>query len=330
MPNLKGADLLSLRDLTLEELYLLLETAGDLKRKWKRGERQRILEDKTLAMVFQIPSTRTSISFETAMTQLGGHAIYLGGDRIWSGKAKEESWGDTVGTIDRYADALVARVMAQADLKLAADIARIPVINGSTDEEHPCQALADTMTALEKVRDLRGKKYVLTWAWRHSNPPIGLVNSSLYAMAKLGVQFVVACPEGYEPEADVLGKARADARPYGTEIEIVHDMKKAVKDADFVNIYCWVSPAVFREGLHTNFAAPAPHNAEPDKYRPYWYVTDDIIDLAKPNAYVMHCMPAARGEEVADSVLDGPRSIILDEAENRLHIQKAILALLMA
>ncbi|HHY96320.1 MAG TPA: ornithine carbamoyltransferase [Firmicutes bacterium] len=269
MANLKGRDILAIKDFTLEELALLWETAGDLKRKLRRREPHPVLLEKTLAMIFQIPSTRTSISFETAMTQLGGHAIYLGGDRIWGGKAKEESWADTIGTIDRYADGIVARVMGQSELQQAADVARVPVINGSTDYEHPCQAMADFMTVGEKRNwDLKGMKYVITWSWRHSNPPIGLVNSSLSVASKLGVQFVVACPEGYEPEEDILRAARAEAATYGSEIEIVHDMKKAVRDADFVNIYSWVSPEVFRKGLETNFAAKAPHNEFPDKYRP--------------------------------------------------------------
>lgn len=330
MLNMKGRDILTAEQFTLEELEFIWDTAADLKRKLKRGEPHPVLAGKTLAMLFVYPSTRTSISFETAMTQLGGHAIYLGGDRIWAGKAKEESWEDTIGTIDRYADGIVARVMYQSDLERAARVARIPVINGSSDTEHPCQALADFMTVAEKRRgDLRNMKYVLTWSWRHSNPPIGLVNSSLFVAAKLGMQFVIACPEGYEPHEDILARAKVEASRYGSEIEIVHDMRKAVRDADVINIYSWVAPAVFQKGLETNFAAKAPHNEFPEKYRPYWYVTDEVVDLAKPTAMVMHCMPAARGEEVADSVLDGPKSIIFDEAENRLHVQKALLALTM-
>ncbi|MEW6082314.1 MAG: ornithine carbamoyltransferase [Bacillota bacterium] len=328
MNHLKGSDLLSTKGLTLEDLRFIFGTTTDLKMAQKRGEIQEILKNKVLAMIFEIPSTRTSISFETAMTKLGGHAIYLGTDRYWAGKAKEESWLDTCGTIDRYADALAARVMSHDDLVKGAEKMRIPVINASNDYEHPCQALTDFQTVLEKRGRFEGLKYVITWAWRHSNPPIGLVNSSMHIAAKLGMEFVIACPEGYEPLDQELEAARAEASKYGSEINIVHDMRGAARGADFLNIYSWVSPEVFRKGIETHFAAPAPHNEFPEKYQ-HWKVTPDVVDLLNPAGLIMHCMPAARGEEVVDEVLDGSRSIIFDEAENRLHVQKALLALLM-
>lgn len=291
-----------------------------------------MLQYKTLAMIFNMPSTRTSISFETAMTQLGGHAMYLFPNRIWADKANE-TWADTIGVISRFADGIIARVSAQSELAEAARVASIPVINGSTDYEHPCQALTDFQTALEKKHDLKGLRYVITWGWRNASPPMGLVNSSMYIASKVGVDFVLACPEGYEPDEDIIEKARADAALSGGSFEIIHDQREAVAGADIVNVYNWVAPAVFREKFKTEGGlAPkgnAPHLREPEKYV-HWRLDSDILKLAKPEAKVMHCMPAARDQEVTNEVLDGPQSVILDEAENRLHVQKAILALLMA
>lgn len=331
MPNFRHPDLISLRDYTREDLAVVWETSQDLKRMARRGQRPDILRNKTLAMIFNMPSTRTSISFEAAMTQLGGHAQYLFPDRIWASKANE-TWADTVGVIGRYADGMVGRVPSSAELQAAADLIDIPVINASTADEHPCQALADFMTAQEKKGDLRGAKYVFTWAWRPASPPMGLPNSSMYIASRLGVEFVLACPEGYKPEPEIWERAQAEAAHSGASLQIVHDMHEAVRDADFVNVYCWASPQVFKDKFkNTDELAPqgkAPHILEPDKYK-HWIVDDDVVADARPDVNVMHCMPAARDQEVTSKVLDGPNSIILDEAENRLHVQKGILTLLM-
>lgn len=331
MSNFRHTDLISLRDYTFEDLSQIWEAAWDLKRMTKRGQRPDLLKNKTLAMIFNMPSTRTSISFETAMTQLGGHAQYLFPDRVWASKANE-TWADTVGVIGRYADGMVGRVASSTDLQTAADLIDIPVINASTAEEHPCQALADFMTIQEKKGDIKQLKYVFTWAWRPASPPMGLPNSSLYIAGRLGAHFVLACPEGYEPEPDVWEKAQAEAALSGGQIEIVHDMQAAAKDADIINVYCWASPQIFKDKFKdSSELAPqgkAPHILDPDSYK-NWIVDDDLLLLAQPNVNVMHCMPAARDQEVTSKVLDGPHSIILDQAENRLHVQKGILALLM-
>jgi ornithine carbamoyltransferase len=331
MSHFTHPDLISLRDYNREDLSMIWETSWDLKRQSKRGLRPDLLKNKTLAMIFNMPSTRTSVSFEAAMTQLGGHAQYLFPDRIWASKANE-SWADTVGVLGRFADGLVGRVASSSDLQAAADLIDIPVINASTAEEHPCQALADFMTAQEKKGDLRGAKYVFTWAWRPASPPMGLPNSSLYIASRLGVHFVLACPEGYEPEPEIWEKAQAEAACSGSQIELCHDMQEAAQDADFINVYCWASPQIFKDKfVNTAEKAPqgkAPHILEPERYQK-WIVNDDLVALARSDVSVMHCMPAAREQEVTSKVLDGPHSIIMDEAENRLHVQKGILALLM-
>lgn len=331
MSNFRHSDLISLKEYTLEDLMQVWETSWDLKRQMKRGQRPDLLKNKTLAMIFNMPSTRTSISFETAMTQLGGHAQYLFPDRIWASKANE-TWADTVGVIGRYADGMVGRVASSAELQEAADLIDIPVVNASTAEEHPCQALADFMTVQEKKGDVKQLKYVFTWAWRPASPPMGLPNSSMYIASRLGAHFVLACPEGYEPEPEVWGRAQAEMALSGGRLEMVHDMREAAKDADIINVYCWASPQIFKDKFkESDELAPqgkAPHIIDPEPYKS-WIVDDDLLSLAHPNASVMHCMPAARDQEVTSKVLDGPNSIILDQAENRLHVQKGILALLM-
>jgi ornithine carbamoyltransferase len=327
MVNLKGRDLTTLRDYTSEEIQLILDVSRDLKRKLKRGEPHRLLEGKTLAMIFEGQSTRTRMSFETAMTQLGGHSIYLDPRTSWMGSI--ETVADAIGVINRYVDAVIARLGSQSKLEEMARVCDVPVINGSTDWYHPCQALTDFQTLLEKRGRLQNAKYVLTWTPNNLNPPAGLVNSSLYVASKLGCHFVLACPEGYEPEAEIMEKVKEDAALSSAEIEIEHDRDEAVKDADVINIYTWVTPKIFEAGMKAgHYKAKAPHLETPEKYKS-WMVTQDVVNLAKPSVLVMHCMPAIRGVQVTNEVLDGPNSVIFDEAENRLHIQKAILALLI-
>jgi len=329
--GLAGRDMTTLKDYTVDDLYTIFDTTRQMKLKWMRGIREPVLLNRTLAMFFEIPSTRTSISFETAMTQLGGHGIYLAPGRTWIGI--EESWEDAFHVIDRYVDGITARLMEHTTLENIAKWAKVPVINASDDWEHPCQALTDFYTILEKKRKLEGKKWVAAWGYRDATAPIGLIHSSLYIAPRLGVDYVIAAPKGYEPDERVLEVARKEAEVTGAKIEIVHDLEEAVEGADVINIYSYVAPKYFRMALDAykktgKYAAPAPHVVEPNKYK-HWKVTDEHVDLAKRDVSVMHCMPVARGEECDDSVVDGPRSVMIDEAENRLHVQKAILALLM-
>jgi ornithine carbamoyltransferase len=327
--SLKGRDILGLGDFNLEELNLIFETAMELKRGISRGEFQdHILRSKAAAMIFETPSSRTRMSFWRAMQQLGGSAQDLSGGKIWSDSGVE-SWGDTVRVMDRYFDVVIARLLAQSTLEEAANIAGIPVLNASTDYEHPFQALADFQTVLEKKGSFENVKYVLTWAYHEFNPPMGLVTSSMYLASRLrNFQFVLACPEEYTPPQDILDKAKKFAEENGASVEVVHDLNKAAKGADFINAYSYVLPADFRAGLQHNWQAPVPHNQEPERFKK-WIVNDDVMGLAKPGAKFMHCMPAAVGHEVTPEVIYGPNSLIQDEAENRLHAQKAVLALLL-
>jgi ornithine carbamoyltransferase len=327
--SLKGQDVLSLADFSLEEIDLIFQTSLELKRGVSRREFQdHILRGRAAAMIFETPSSRTRMSFWRAMQQLGGDAQDLSGGKIWSDSGVE-TWSDTVRVMDRYFDVIVARLLAQSTLEEAAGIAKIPVLNASTDFEHPFQALADFQTVLEKKGRFDNVKYLLTWAYHEYNPPMGLVTSSLYLASRLpNFQFVLACPEEYTPPQDILDRARGIAARSGAEVEIVHDMKEAAAGADFVNAYSYVMPADFRAGTTHNWQAPVPHNQEPERFKK-WIVDDEIMGLAKPGAYFMHCMPAAVGHEVTADVIYGPQSVIQDEAENRLHVQKAVLALLL-
>lgn len=327
--DLKGRDVLSLADFSLEELNVIFQTSLDLKRGISRGEYQdHILRGKAAAMIFETPSSRTRMSFWRAMQQLGGNAQDLSGGKIWSDSGVE-TWGDTVRVMDRYFDVVIARLLAQSTLEEAAKIAEIPILNASTDFEHPFQALADFQTVLEKKGSFDNVRYVLTWAYHEYNPPMGLVTSSLYLASRLrNFEFVLACPEEYTPPQDIIDRAKSFAAESGSSVEIVHDMKKAAKDADFINAYSYVMPEDFRKGTEYNWQAPVPHLQEPERFKP-WIVNQEIMDLAKPSAKFMHCMPAAVGHEVTADVIYGPQSLIQDEAENRLHAQKAVLALLL-
>ena len=329
--SLKGRDMVSLKDYTRDEIDEIWKVTKLLKDKLRAGVQHHTLEDKSLAMFFEIPSTRTSISFETAMIQLGGQGIFLSPGRTWIGT--EESWKDAMQVIARYNDGIAARLMENKTLRDIADWVDVPVINGSDDTEHPCQALTDFYSVKEKGRDLKNLKYSIVWGWRHSNPPMGIVTSSLYCAPKFGVDLTIAAPEPYLPPTDVINKAKADAEASGGSITLTTDHDEAYENADIIYSYSWVSPEIFTKGLEMHkagkgFSAPAPHLEQADKYK-HWRVTDEHMKIAGKNSLFMNPMPVARGEEVDDSVCDGPQSIMIDEAENRLHVQKAILTLLM-
>jgi ornithine carbamoyltransferase len=319
---LKGRDFLAIKDFNTEELSLLWETAFDLKRKQKRKEPHELLKGKTLIMIFTIPSTRTRISFESSMTQLGGHAQFVAAQSSWV--PSEETWCDAAKVMSRYGDGIVARIGPHYNLEEITKCADVPVINAGSDLEHPCQAMADIMTVREKKRDLKGIRYAFCWAFAKMNKPIGIINSNLYAAAGTGMDFIIACPKGYEPNEHVI----RESERRGVNVKIVNDLKEATKEADVINIKQWVTPEMYKAARREVNPIQSPHFKNPEKYRK-WIVNSKIVDLAKDDAIVMHSMPASRGEEATDEVLDGPKSVIIDEAENRLHVQKALLSLLM-
>jgi ornithine carbamoyltransferase len=299
-------DLVSLSDWSAEGIGEVLELAAHLKREQRAGMRHdHILRGKTLAMIFQKPSLRTRVSFEVGMWQLGGYALYLGPEDIKLGQ--RETVEDVALNLSRYVDGIMARVFGHEVVEELARFATVPVINGLSDLLHPCQALADMFTIWEKTRKLAG----LTLAYIGDGNNVA--NSLIQACAKLGLSFRIACPEGHEPAARVLAEARA----LGAKVEILRSPKEAARDADVLYTDVWTSMGQEAE-------------AELRRRKFQGYTVDlDLLSLAKPNALVMHCLPAHYGEEITYEAARARNSVIFDQAENRLHAQKALLALLL-
>ncbi len=297
--------LLSIQDLTEEEITTILRRA----RKYKRKPVQPVLRDKTLAMLFEKPSTRTRVSFEVAMSQFGGHAICLNYGDTQLGRG--ETVGDTARTLSRYADAIMARVGSHSDLLELAGNSSVPVINGLSDSFHPCQALADMFTIEERFGRLRGLRLAYTGNARNN-----VTHSLLHACSKLGISMSVASPPHYVPDKAVLRDSRTNAKASGAVIELVDSPAKAVRDADVVYTDTWFS-------MGDKVTA-----AKRKVLRPFQLNTR-LLGHMKKGALVMHCLPAHRGEEITSSVMDSRQSVIWDQAENRLHVQKGILSMLV-
>ncbi|MDR1801874.1 MAG: ornithine carbamoyltransferase [Lachnospiraceae bacterium] len=329
MRPLKGRSLLGINELTAEEILFILETAKDLKVALKEGRPHEYLRGKSLAGIFGTQSTRTSCSFETGMTHLGGHMMWLGRDRIWSGSAGAENWHDTIKTITRYVNGIAHRPVTREQLEETEALSTVPVINASCPVEHPTQSFADVLTMQEHGGGtVKGAKVAFLWGYGELNPPAGLTNSTLVMAAKMGFNLSIACPDGMDPDPRYIQWAKEESELTGSKIEIVRSYEEATKDADFINVYSWVSPEIFAEGPETGYRG----NPEFAKYKQTlhdWCVTKKVVDTAPKHVKVMHCLPAARNEEVTDEVLDGDNSIIFDEAENRLHTIKALLTLLL-
>ena len=296
-------DLLTLDELESKEINNIIDLAIDLKKQQKKGKEKPLLQNKTLAMIFEKPSTRTRVSFETGMFQLGGHALTLSPNDLQLSRG--ESIADTAKTLSRYVNVIMARVY---DHKLLENLARnssIPVINGLSDSYHPCQILADFMTIKEHKKNL--KKIKIAWIGDGNN----VCNSLILGCAKLKIQLSVAVPDGYEPEFDIV-KIGKDAEV----LEIFDNPEAAVKDADVVMTDTFVSI----------------HNTNSDrvkKFLPKFQVNQSLMNKAKKDAIFMHCLPAKRDQEVTSDVIDGSQSVVWDEAENRLHVQKALLVHLL-
>lgn len=304
-----GKDLLTLRDMTPQDLAGLLRLATQLKQRQQRGELYQPLQGRTLGLVFEKPSTRTRVSFEAGIGQLGGRSLFLSAGDIQLSRG--ESIADTAQVLSRYLDGLVIRTYDHWIVEEWAKHASIPVINGLTDWCHPCQALSDLQTIQERMGRLKGLK--LAYVGDGNN----VTNSLIEAAVKTGMTIAVGCPTGYEPDQRVLDLSREEAGHTGSTIEVTTSASVAVKDADVIYTDVWVSMGREREKAR-RFKALAPYQ-----------VNERLLKLAKPTAVVMHCLPAHRGEEITAAVLDGPHSIVLDQAENRLHMQKAVLVTLL-
>jgi ornithine carbamoyltransferase len=303
-------DLVSLADLTSADLQSYLDEAVALKKLQKAGQARPLLAGKTLGMIFQKPSLRTRVSFEVGMLQLGGHALYLSPNEIQLGV--RESVPDVARVMSRYCDGIMARVFAHADVLALAHNASVPVINGLSDFSHPCQGLADFLTIYEHKGPLAGLK--LAFVGDANN----VYHSLLFAAAKLGTHIVCASPAGYGPSTTVLDLARPWAAASGSQVTATIDPFDAVRDADVIYTDVWTSMGQEAEAEKRRVAM-----------RPF-QVNAALVAAAKKDVIVMHCLPAHRGEEITDDVVDGRHSVVFDQAENRMHAQKAVLARLMA
>ena len=301
---------ISIHDITTEEFHALLDLAIRLKKETKAGIAHPILKGKSLGMIFTKSSTRTRISFEVGMYQLGGHPLYLNANDMQLGRG--ESIYDTANVMSRLVDGIMIRTFAHQDVLDLAKYGTVPVINALTDDLHPCQAMADLMTVYEHKGKLEGLK--LAYVGDGNN----VAHSLLYACAKAGMHMSVATPKGYACAEEVVENAKADAKETGSRILITNDPEEAVAGADVVCTDTWTSMGQEAE------------KAERVKIFKDYQVNAALFAKSKEDSVFIHCLPAYRGYEVTEDVIDGPRSIIFDEAENRLHAQKAILATLMA
>jgi ornithine carbamoyltransferase len=303
--SLKGRSFTRVADWSREELLATLDLADNLKARQGRRESHHLLAGRTLAMIFQKPSTRTRVSFEVGMTQLGGHALYLAAGDLQLGRG--ETLRDTATVLSRYVDGIMIRTFAQDDVEELARHASIPVINGLTDSSHPCQALADVMTIRERLGRLEGVRVA------YLGDGNNVCASLMVACAKLGADFVAATPTGYEPDDEVV----RIAREAGGNVEVVHDPRAAAAGADVLYTDVWTSMGQDeeRERRLRDLAG--------------FGIDDDLLATAADDAIVLHCLPAHYGEEITEQVLYGPQSAVWDEAENRLHAQKALLALVV-
>lgn len=306
--GLRGRSIVTDTDLTREEMQELIDTARELKLKLRRGEPHAYLAGKTLAMIFQKPSTRTRVAFEVGMTHLGGHALYLSGNDLQLNRG--ETIEDTARVLSRYVDAIMARVFAHSDVERLAAAASVPVYNGLSDRYHPTQALADLLTLSEKLGPLAGRTLAYIGAGNN------MLHSLLLCGATMGLHLRVATPAAYGPSPEVVATVRGLALRSGSRLLLTDDPAEAAREADAV---------------YTDVVASMGEEDGPERraaLRPY-QVTEALMAHACPEAIFLHCLPMHRGEEATAEVADGPRSVIFDQAENRLHLHKAILALTM-
>lgn len=311
--SLNNKDILSLQDLSSEEIFSILRLSGDLKNELKNGDGEKasqLLKGKVLGMIFQKPSTRTRVSFETGIFQLGGNALYLSTNDMQLSRG--ESIEDTGRTLSLYVNCIIARVYEHADLQILANSASIPVINGLSNTFHPCQILADLLTIQEHKKKMKGLN--LAWIGDGNN----VCNDLLLGCAKTGINMMAACPHGYEPLEQIVRLAKEEEQKTGVKITITDDPLQATKDADIIVTDTFLSIGKDQE-----------KNTREEAFLPRYQVNSDLLKNAKRDVIFMHCLPAKRGQEVTSEVIDGRASVIWDEAENRLHVQKALMCMLM-
>lgn len=343
--SFRGRDWITDLEFTKEELETILEVAWDLKRKRAIGEPHELLKGKTLFMIFYNQSLRTRNSFEAGMHQLGGHAHDLNPKQIYTpalpGREvaySTERVSDVARVLSRMGEGIAIRcygepvdwIYGEANrmIREFAYWADIPVINMEDDMYHPCQAMADIMTIIEKKgRDLRGKKFVMSWAYSPSvEKPLAVPQSAITVASKFGLNITLAHPVGLELDDKIIDAVKENVKKYGGSFEIVNDMKEAFKDADIVYPKAWTSKHFIPPEVDKPMLGKTQELFDKNKD---WKTTKEMMKLAKEDAIYMHCLPADRGFEVDDEVIDGPQSVVFDEAENRLHAQKAIMTLLM-
>jgi ornithine carbamoyltransferase len=308
--SLKGLDCLTLQEFIPDDITSILGLAKELKKSLKGGEPVRpLLAGKSLGMIFQKPSTRTRVSFEVGMRQLGGGALNLRPDELQLGRG--ETIADTARVLSRYVNGIMARVFAHSDVEQLAEFATVPVINGLSDLHHPCQVLADLLTINERHGNMKGLK--LAYLGDGNN----VCNSLLLGGSMMGMEVVAATPSAYQPDAKVVSIAQENAAKYGGKVTLSSSSEEGAAQADVLYTDVWVSMGQEKE------------QAERMKIFPAFQINSKIVKLAKPDVMVMHCLPAHRGLEITDDVIDGPNSVVWDQAENRLHAQKALLAVLL-
>ncbi len=307
--HLKGRDFVRIGTWNSEELKTALDLADELKELRRQREPHELLPGRMLGMIFQKPSTRTRVSFEVGIVELGGYGLYLSANDLQLGRG--ETIKDTGHVLERYLDAIMIRTFAQEDVEQLAESADIPVINGLTDYAHPCQALADLMTIRERLGRLSGAR--LAYLGDGNNVCVSL----MVGAARFGMRFVAATPEGYEPDTTAVNAARRAAVQMGGTVELTRDPREAAREADVLYTDVWTSMGQEKESERRR------------KDLAGFQIDDELLSHASPDAIVLHCLPAHYGEEITEEVLYGPHSAVWDQAENRLHAQKALLALIV-
>lgn len=309
MHSLKGRDFLTIADVSQDETYSILTKAMELKRLLRSDIAHSYMEGKTAALIFHKPSTRTRVSFEAGLNQLGANASYLNADDLQMKRG--ETVEDTAKVLSRYVDVIIIRTYRHTDVEVMAEAASVPVINGLTDDHHPCQILADLMTILEKKDRLSGLK--MAYLGDGNN----VANSLIQGAARVNMSIAVATPIGYEPDMKIVEQARRNIKSPTCSVTITNDLKVALEDADIIYTDVWASMGQEEE-----------HDKRLKAFTPY-QVNLKALHHAKENAIIMHCLPAHRGEEITDEIMDSPQCVVFDQAENRLHTQKALLCSLL-